>query len=143
MSDHYATVTNMETPTLPSIPPLPPRWNQDLAGWHTFQNKIEQWATNYEIPANIDLFEEHVIIAFHNAADKSMPKRANGNFTFKDSWYYCEEVRMLKTRLNRVRKLHKRRPTQENLELLITGNHDTQQRLANIRSEKCLLQSKY
>ena len=75
MSDHFATITCMQTPTLPPIPPPPPRWNQDLADWHIFQKEIEQWATNYEIPENIDLFEEHIIKAFHDAATKQCLKK--------------------------------------------------------------------
>ena len=136
MSDHFATVTNIEIPHLPPIPPPPPRWNQDLADWHIFKHEIEQWAINFVIPDNIDLLEEEVIKAFHRAADKAMPKKKTGNYTYKDSWYYNQEVRMLKTRLNRVRKLNKRRPSAENLELLITVNNDTQQKLSNIRTEK-------
>ena len=111
MSDHFATVTKIETPQLPPIPPPPPRWNQELADWSVFQREIEQWEANYEIPNNIDLFEQDVVSAIHNAADKSMPKKSTGNHTFKDSWYYNEEVRRLKTQLNRVRRLHKKRPT--------------------------------
>ena len=45
--------------------------------------------------------------AIHNAANKAMPLKARGNYTYKDSWYYCPEVRVLKTRLNRVRKLYR------------------------------------
>ena len=136
MSDHFATVTDIETPQLPPIPPPPPRWNQELADWHIFKTEIEEWAANYEIPNDINIFEQQLIAAVHNAANKAMPKKSTGNHTFKDSWYYCQEVRELKTRLNRVRKLHKRRPSAENHELLIAVNNDTQQRLTNIRTEK-------
>ena len=72
----------------------------------------------------------------HNAANKAMPLKARGNYTYKDSWYYCPEVRVLKTRLNRVRKLYRRRPNTENRELLQTVNTDVQQQLETIRNEK-------
>ena len=136
MSDHFATNTEIATPQLPPIPPPPPRWNQDMANWEVFKAELERWAATYVIPDDINLFEQELIAAIHNAADKAMPKKATGNFTFKDSWYYSQEVRDLKTRLNRVRKLHKRRPSQENLDLLIAVNNDTQQKLSNIRTEK-------
>ena len=136
MSDHFATKINIETPQLPPIPPPPPRWNQELADWNIFHRELQLWADNYIIPEDIDLFEQQLVTAIHAAADKAMPKKSVGNFNFKDSWYYCEEVRMLKTRLNRVRKLYRKRPTQENRELLTIVNNDTQQRLTEIRTEK-------
>ena len=136
MSDHYATTISIETPPLPPIPPPPPRWNQELADWNIFQRELQLWAENYVIPDNIDIFEEQLTAAIHAAADKAMPKKSISRHNFKDSWYYCEEVRMLKTRLNRVRRLYRKRPTPENLELLITVNGDTQEKLSNIRTEK-------
>ena len=72
----------------------------------------------------------------HAAANKAMPLKSTGNYTYKDSWYYCAEVRTLKTRLNRVRKLYRRRPNAENRELLQTVNIDVQQQLDSIRNEK-------
>ncbi|XP_068236931.1 uncharacterized protein [Palaemon carinicauda] len=33
ISDHFATVTELEIQQLPQIPLPPPRWNQDLADW--------------------------------------------------------------------------------------------------------------
>ena len=136
MSDHFATKICIETPLLPPIPPPPPRWNQELADWNIFHRELQQWSANYVIPDDIDLFEQQLIAAIHAAADKAMPKKSTNSRNFKDSWYYCQEVRMLKTRLNRVRKLYRRRPSPENLELLIAVNSDTQQRLTNIRIEK-------
>ena len=135
-SDHYATTVNLDTPQLPPIPPPPPRWNQELADWNIFHREMQLWAENYNIPDNIDLFEQELIKAIHAAADKAMPIKAQGNFIHKDSWYYCQEVRELKTRLNRVRKLYRKRPTIENRELLTTVNADTQERLSEIRTEK-------
>ena len=135
-SDHFATTTTISTPQLPPIPPPPPRWNQELADWAIFQREMKNWADNYTIPEDIDQFERDLVAAIHAAADRAMPIKAAGNYTFKDSWYYCEEVRRLKTRLNRVRKVYRKRPTQENRELLTTVNGDTQQRLTEIRTEK-------
>ena len=137
-SDHFATTVEINTPQLPPIPHPPPRWNQDLADWTVFQREMTSWVDTYIIPEDIDLFERNFIAAIHAAANKAMPIKATGNYNFKDSWYYCEEVRMLKTRLNRVRKVYRKRPTQENRELLTTVNSDTQQRLTEIRTEKWL-----
>ena len=105
MSDHFATVTNIETPQLPPIPPPPPRWNQELADWHIFKTEIEQWAANYAIPNNINHFEQQLIGAFHKAADKAMPKKSTGNHTFKDSWYYCQEVKRAKNQTQQSQKV--------------------------------------
>ena len=135
MSDHFATTTDIEIPLLPPIPPLPPRWNQELADWNVFQRELQQWAENYIMPDDINRLEQDIVSAIHAAADKSMPKKSTGQYNFKDSWYYNQEVRMLKTRLNRVRKLYRRRPTPENQELLVTVNNDTQQKLSNIRAK--------
>ena len=136
MSDHFATVTEIEMPQLPPIPPPPPRWDLSTADWGIFQRELLHWAENYTLPDDINQLEQDLTNAFHRAADKAMRIKTPGNYTYKDSWYYCKEVRELKTTLNRVRKLHRRRPTPENLELLIAVNHDIQQQLANIRNEK-------
>ena len=136
MSDHFAIKIEIKTPQLPPIPPPPPRWNQELADWNIFHREMQRWAESYIIPEDINLFEKHLIEAIHAAADKAMPKKSFGKHNFKDSWYYCEEVRMLKTRLNRVRKLYRKKPTLENRELLTTVNNDTQLRLTEIRTEK-------
>ena len=109
MSDHFATITKIDIQQLPPIPPPPPRWNQELANWNIFKSELESWVATYAIPDNIDLFEEQLIAAIHNAANNAMPKKSTGNFTYKDSWYYSQEVRELKTTLNRVRKLHKKK----------------------------------
>ena len=138
MSDHFATKTQLNLPQLPAIPPPPPRWNQELADWNIFQKTLEDWSANYIPSEDTDQLEEDLIKALHQAADKSMPIKATGNYTYRDSWYYCQEVRNLKTRLNRVRKLFRKRRTEENLELLRTVNNDVQQKLEVIRTEKWL-----
>ena len=86
------------------MPPPPPKWNQDLANWVTFQRELEAWGAHYNPPDDIDLLEADLQEAMHRAANCSMPLRRPGKYTYKDSWYYCPEVRELKTRLNRVRK---------------------------------------
>ena len=135
-SDHFATRTKVDIQTLPPLPPPPPRWNQNLADWSIFQSELEKWAIEYDPPQNIDQLESDLQETIHAAANKAMPLKSTGNYTYKDSWYYCPEVRVLKTRLNRVRKLYRRRPNAENRELLQTVNIDVQQQLEIIRNEK-------
>ena len=120
------------------MPPPPPKWNQDLANWVIFQRELEAWGAHYNPPDDIDLLEADLQKAIHGAANSSMPLRRPGKYTYKDSWYYCPEVRELKTRLNRVRKIFRRRRTPENLELLQTVSTDMNIKLAVIRNEKWL-----
>ena len=96
-------------PQLPPIPPPPPRWNQEQANWEIYQKTIEEWEAQYEPPNDIHQLEKDFAEAIHEAANKSMPKTKQGNHTFKDSWYFCPEVRRIKTCLSRVRKLYKKK----------------------------------
>ena len=48
-SDHFATRTKINIQTLPPLPPPPPRWNQSLADWGTFQKELEKWARDYDL----------------------------------------------------------------------------------------------
>ena len=99
---------------------------------------MEAWGAHYNPPDDIDLLEADLQEAIHRAANCSMPLRRPGKYTYKDSWYYCPEVRELKTRLNRVRKLFRRRRTPENLELLQTVSTDVNNKLTVIRNDKRL-----
>ena len=135
-SDHFAINIELNIPLLPPIPPPPPRWNQDQADWDIFKNHIGDWAQNYNTPNDIDTFEADLIQAFHAAADTAMPLRQNNRYTYKDSWYYNSEVRELKTRLNRVRKLYRKRSTDENRETLREVAKDVTERLNLIKLEK-------
>ena len=67
-----------------------------------------------------------------------MPVKQNkGNtYTYKDSWYYTPEVRLLKTRLNRVRKNFRKRQTEINRLTLQNVVRDVTERLAQIRENK-------
>ena len=137
-SDHFAVSLQLQTPQFPPMPPPPPKWNQDLANWVTFQRELEAWGAHYSPPDDIDLLETDLQEAIHRAANSSMPLRRPGKYTYKESWYYCPEVRELKARLNRVRKIFRRRRTPENLELLQTVSADVNNKLTVIRNEKWL-----
>lgn len=104
MSDYFALSIRVQLPQLPPIPPPPPRWNQELADWTAFRGSLETWLRDYNPPDDIDQLELELVAAIQAAADQSMPKKNKGNYTYTDSWYYCPEVRSLKTRLNRARK---------------------------------------
>ena len=140
MSDHYATCASLNMPQLPPIPPPPPTWNQNMADWHIFQTNIRNWAEQYEPSEDINQLELDLKVAIYTSADLSMPKKSRGNrtYTHKDAWYYCPEVRRLKTIHNRVKKIYRKRPTEENRHLLQTVNSDMQQRFETIRTEKWL-----
>ena len=138
VSDHFAVFTKLELEQLPPIPPPPPRWNQDTADWDSFRGHLETWKSNYEPPEDTDRLEDDLVKALHQAANASMTKKVPGNYTFKDSWYYCPEVRALKTRLNRTRKLFRRRRTEENLELLQVVAGHVNEELSKIRRNKWL-----
>ena len=135
-SDHFAVNIKLDLPQLPPIPPPPPRWNQDLADWSIFQRTLEQWIENYVPPNDIDQFEMDVVHAVHQAANAAMPIKQPKQYTFNDSWYYCPQVRQLKSRLNRVRKIYRKRPTDNNRTLLQEVAKDINDRLALIRQEK-------
>ena len=137
-SDHFATVTRLQTPSLLPLPPPPPRWNQDLAYWSLFLRELEVWVSSYQPPDDVDLLEADLNSAIHRAANKAMPLKRPGVYTYKDSWYYCPEVRELKTRLNRVRKHFRRRSNAETLEILQVVKADVNQKLSQIRTEKWL-----
>ena len=138
MSDHFAVTTQLNIPQLPPIPAPPPKWNQDLADWNKFKNHLEEWHNTYIPPDDENLLEKHLTEAFHKAANAAMPKRKPGTYTYKDSWYYCPEVRELKTRLNQVKKFWRKRRTEQSRELLQEVSKDVHKALADIRNKKWL-----
>ena len=64
-----------------------------------------------------------------------MPRKQNRNYTFTDSWYYNQEVRFLKSRLNRVRKIFRNTRTDINRLTLQEVSRDVNNRLAEIRQD--------
>ena len=129
MSDHYATCASLNMPQLPPIPPPPPTWNQNMADWHIFQTNIRNWAEQYEPSEDINQLELDLKVAIYTAADLSMPKKSRGNrtYTHKDAWYYCPEVRRLKTIHNRVKKDPQRKTDISSRQLTVTCNKDLKQ----------------
>ena len=138
MSDHYATCTSLQLQPLPPPPPPPARWNQEKADWNKFQQSLTLWFSNYAPPQNINQLEADITAAFHAAADASMPKTKGAKQHYKDSWYYSSEVKALKNRINRARKLYRKRPCLENRELLQLISRDVHQALATIKTNKWL-----
>ena len=136
-SDHFAIDIQLELPQLPPIPAPPPRWNQELADWTIFQRAMESWAENYAPPEDINQQTLDLEAAFHAAADQAMPKRKqNGNNqAYKDSWYYCPEVRRLKTRMNQARKRFRKNPTDMNRVTMQDVVNYTTERLNQIKLE--------
>ena len=137
-TDHFAVPLQLQTPQFPPMPPSPPRWNQDLADWVIFQEELEAWGAQYNPPNDTDLLEAGLQEVIHRAANNFMPLRRPGRYTYKGSWYYCPEVRELKTRLNRVRKIFRRCRTPENLEMLQTVSTYVNNKLTVIRNYKWL-----
>ena len=137
-SDHFGITTKINIPKLPPPPPPPPKWNQSLANWTKFQNFLKQWSENYVPPEDTDLLEADIVLAFHNACKASMPKTKQPKYNYKDAWYYSPEVKKLKNRLNRVRKIFRKNPTDTNHGLLTEVTKDVHKQLAEIRTAKWL-----
>ena len=75
--------------------------------------------------------------AIHKAADEAIPK-INITYNHKDHWFYCERVKELKSRLNRARKVLKRRPTNENKAQLREIATHVNREMAEIKTQKWL-----
>ena len=56
--------------------------------------------------------------ALHNIADASIPTVVLTSHQHKDNWYHCLEITELCARMNRVRKIFRRNPTEKNYRLL-------------------------
>ena len=106
--------------------------------WGIFRRTIQEWLDSYRAPNDINQLERDLVQAFHNAANAAMPRKVTGNYTYKDSWYYCPEVRKYKSRLNRVRKIYRRRPTENNREMLQAVSRDVHAKLNEIKTDKWL-----
>ena len=137
-SDHFATKTTLNMPKIPPPPPPPARWNQNLANWHIFEKSLEEWHSSYTPPTNINQLEEDLTRALHTAANQSMPKTRQARRQYNDSWYYCTEVKNLKNRLNRVRKIFRKHRTEENRLVLQEVAKDVNEAISQIRTNKWL-----
>ena len=137
-SDHFGITAQIKLPTIPPPPPPPPRWNLALANWSKFRQYLERWVQNYTPPDDVDILEADIVQAFHKACEASMPKTKHHKHHFKDAWYYSPEVKKLKNRLNRVRKLFRKHPSDTNHGLLTTVARDVHIQLAEIRTTKWL-----
>ncbi|MEL6802231.1 MAG: reverse transcriptase domain-containing protein, partial [Bacteroidota bacterium] len=117
-SDHFATLFSLKLSRLPPLPLPPSRWKQEFADWNKFQGHLANWHHDYSPPHDDDLLESDLVTALQSAADFSMPKPKPCSRQYKDHWYYDPEVKELKRRLNRARRIHKRRPTAPNKDQL-------------------------
>ena len=138
MSDHYGIIINITIPKIPPPPPPPPKWDQNKADWNKFQNSISTWLATYTPTDDIDQLESDLCQALHRAANCSMPKTNSKTHNFKDAWYYNQEVKNLKNRLNRVRKLYRKRPTDEIRAVLQQVVKDVHHQLSIIKNNKWL-----
>ena len=137
-SDHFAILTTLHLPQLPPPPPPPPKWDQDRANWPQFQNHLSQWHSTYTPPLDADLLWRDLKKAFHEAANASVPLTRAAKSNYADAWYYCSRVKELKHRLNRVRKIHKKRPTTENKNQLREVSQSVHKEIQKIRTAKWL-----
>ncbi|XP_076064443.1 uncharacterized protein LOC143038789 [Oratosquilla oratoria] len=113
-SDHYATITKIKIPQIQLLPSPPKGWNSAFAKWDKFAQSLTEWFEDYTPPLDIDNQEKDLVTAFHAAADAAMPRKKKPKRECKDTWYYCPRVKTLKHRVNRLRKIHKRRPNADN-----------------------------
>ena len=102
----------------PPTSPPPKRWNHSKADWPKFKHSVDEWLTTYRPADDIDQLEKDLVKALQNAADTSILVVVPTSHQHKDNWYYCLEIKELKARMNRVRKIFRRNPTEENYELL-------------------------
>ena len=137
-TDHFAILTTLNIPQLPPPPPPPPKWDQDRANWLLFQKHLDQWYSTYTPPLDESLLARDLTKAFHQAANASIPLKRLAKSNYKDAWYYNSRVKELKNRLNRVRKIHKKRPTVENKNQLREVSLSVQKELQQIRTAKWL-----
>ena len=138
-SDHFATKTTITLEKLPPIPPPPARWDQDRADWNKFQQSLANWHASYTPPPNnINALTADLVAAFTKAADDSMPKTKPAKRNYNDSWYYCQEVKEAKQRVNRTRKLYRKRPTEANRTMLREVVKDTHKTISAIKTNKWL-----
>ena len=117
-SDHFAVLTTLELQRLPPPPPPPKKWNHKKADWSKFKQAMDDWLQTYVPAEQADQLESDIVRALQHAADVSMPIVGNSKQHHKDHWYYCAEVKELNARINRVRKLFRKRRTDENYALL-------------------------
>ena len=74
--------------------------------------------TTYQPADDINQLEKDLVEALQNAADASIPVVVPTIQKHKNNWYYCLEIKELNAQMNRVRKIFRRKPTEENYELL-------------------------
>ncbi|MEL6606397.1 MAG: endonuclease/exonuclease/phosphatase family protein [Cyanobacteria bacterium J06614_10] len=137
-SDHYATSYTIKLARLPPLPPPPSKWKQEMANWDRFQDHLTTWHASYDPPEDEDALENDLVAAMRAAADISMPKIKPGPHRHKDYWYYCPEVKELKRRLNRARRIHKRHPSEGNREQLREVARLVNEQLSEIQLTKWL-----
>ena len=137
-SDHFAITlqVGLRTPEQVLIPP--PRWNLKKINWKRFQEELDKWSETYLVPNDINVAERDLDKAFHNAADKSCPAGKHSTRTYKDHWFYDEEVKELYARINAARKLFRRNRNEDNRELLQAAVRSTDSKIRTIRKNKWL-----
>ena len=86
--------------------------------WPKFKHAIDEWLTTFQLANDINQLEKDLVEALQNAADASILVVVPTSHQHKDNWYYCPGIKELKARMNRVRKIFRRNPTEENYELL-------------------------
>ena len=117
-SDHFAVQISLTLSKMPP-PPLPPkRWNHSKVDWHKFKHSVDEWITTYQPADDINQLEKDLVEALQNAADASVQVVVPTSHQQKDNWYYCPEIKELNARINRVHKIFRRNPTEENYEHL-------------------------
>jgi len=116
-SDHFAILTSLGISKITKPPPRLPRWNIKKADWLKYQRHLENWFNSYESSNELDQLELDFSTAISNAADQAIPMSKVPKINHKDKWFYCK-VKEVNSRVNATRKLYRRSPTAENLQLL-------------------------
>ena len=122
-SDHFATISTLNCPKLPS------------PNYTVFRTVLHDQLQTTVPGDELDAKEHRLINAFHTAAEASIPQTKK---QYKDRWYHDERVAEYHHRINQARKLHRRHCTQATRDLLRAAIRTGREGKKQIKNEKWL-----
>ena len=133
-SDHFA-ITILLDISIPSPPPLPPRFRMQDADWAHFCVLTETSLSAIEPSLSLDEEARYIASSILSAAQASIPLHKTTHHRFRDPWIYGPRVREVNRRLNAARKAFRRHPTDASLRhLQCVSRHATRVK-TNLRHE--------
>ena len=102
-SDHFAVTVLLDT-SIPSPPPLPPRFRMQDADWPHFRALTETSLRASELSLSLDEEACYITSSILSAAQASIPlRKTTTHHRFRDHWIYGPRVREVNRRLNAAR----------------------------------------